>query len=97
MGNERGAPVYVLVFATDHPAGTRIMSSVLEEARKQSAEFRSEVAQRRSREERERAGTLNLFDVMGESPAEPPLYFETTQGDESPTLPRWLMDELAEE
>ena len=97
MGNERGAPVYVLVFATDHPAGTRIMSSVLEEAREQSADYRSEVAQRRSRQERERAGTHNLFDAMGESPAEPPLYFETTQGDESPTLPGWLMDELADE
>ncbi len=93
MGNECGAPVYVLVFATDHPAGTRIMSSVLEEAREQSAEYRSEVAQRRSREERERAGTPNLFDAMGQSPAEPPLYFETTQGDESPTLPGWLMDD----
>ena len=97
MGNERGAPVYVLVFATDHPAGTRIMSSVLEEAREQSAEYRSEVAQRRSREERERAGRLNLFDVAGESPAEPPRYFETTQADESPTLPGWLMDDLADE
>ena len=97
MGNERGAPVYVLVFATDHPAGTRIMSSVLEEARKQSAEYRSEVAQRRSREEREKAGTPNLFDAMGQSPAEPPWYFETTQGEESPTLPDWLMDQLADE
>ena len=97
MGNERGAPVYVLVFATDHPAGTRIMSSVLEEAREQSAEYRSEVAQRRSREERERAGTPNLFDATGESPAEPPLYFETTQGDEFPTLPSWLLHDIADE
>ena len=97
VGNERGAPVYVLVFATDHPAGDRIMSSVLEEACEQSADYRSEVAQRRSREERERAGRLNLFDVMGESPAEPPLYFETTQGGESPTLPTWLQDDLADE
>lgn len=96
MGNERGAPVYVLVFATDHPAGTRIMSSVLEEARKQSAEYRSEVAQRRSREERDRAGTPNLFDAMGQSPAEPPLYFETTQVDGSPTLPNWLLHDLAD-
>lgn len=97
MGNERGAPVYVLVFATDHPAGTRIMSSVLEEAREQSAEYRSEIAQRRSREERDRAGTPNLFDAMGQSPAEPPLYFETTQGDESPTLPAWLMECLGDD
>lgn len=97
MGNERGSPVYVLVFATDHPAGTRIMASVLEEARKQSAEYRSEVAQRRSREEREKAGTPNLFDAMGQSPAEPPLYFETTQGDESPTLPAWLMECLGDD
>ena len=97
MGNERGAPVYVLVFATDHPAGTRIMSSVLEEAREQSADYRSEVAQRRHREERERAGTPNLFDAMGQSPAEPPQYFETTQGDESLTLPDWLMHDAADE
>ena len=97
MGNERGAPVYVLVFATDHPAGTRIMSSVLAEAREQSADYRAEVAQRRGRQERERAGTLNLFDVMGADPAEPPLYFETTQGDESPMLPSWLADDLTDE
>ena len=37
MGNERGAPVYVLVFCTDHDAGVRIMSSVFAEAREQSA------------------------------------------------------------
>lgn len=97
MGNERGAPVYMLVFATDHPAGTRIMSSVLEEAREQSADYRAEVAQKRNRQERERAGTLNLFDVMGQGPAEPPQYFETTQGDESPTLPSWLLHDLADE
>ena len=93
MGNERGAPVYVLVFATDHPAGDRIMSSVLEEAREQSADYRAEVAQRRNRQERERTGTLNLFDVMGEDPEEAPQYFETTQGDESPTLPCWLLEQ----
>ena len=97
MGNERGAPVYVLVFATDHPAGTRIMSSVLEEARQQSAEYRSEVAQRRSQEQREKAGTPNLFDAMGQSPAEPPRYYETTQTDEPPILPGWLENELADE
>lgn len=94
MGNERGAPVYVLVFATDHPAGTRIMSSVLEEAREQSAEYRAEVAQRRGQEKRERTGTPNLFDAMGEHPSEPPKYFETTEGTEDPVLPDWLADAL---
>lgn len=92
MGNERGAPVYVLVFATDHPAGDRIMSSVLEEARAQSAEYRAEVTQNRNRQERERAGVPNLFDVMGEDPAAPPQYFETIQGDEVPMLPSWLLE-----
>lgn len=97
MGNERGAPVYVLVFATDHPAGDRIMSSVLEEAREQSAEYRADVAKRRNRQEREIAGALNLFDTMGENLDEPPRYFETTHLDESPILPEWLLDHLAEE
>ena len=97
MSNERGAPLYALVFATDHGAGTRIMSAVFKKAREQSTEYRSEVAQRRRREERERAGTPNLFDAMGESLAEPPRYYETTQTDESLILPDWLADELDNE
>ena len=73
------------------------MSSVLEEAREQSADYRAEVAQRRNRKHREGTGTLNLFDVMGENPAAAPLYFETTQGDEYPKLPSWLSDDSAGE
>lgn len=91
MGNERGAPVYVLVFATDHPAGDRIMASIFKKAREQSAEYRADVAGRRGRQERESAGTPSLFDAVGEPLSEPRRFFESTQVIGSPILPNWLM------
>ena len=97
MGNERGAPVYVLVFCTDHDAGVRIMSSVFAEAREQSAVSRALVTENRKREAREKAGTPSLFDNVDEAATVPPLYFESTQTDEFPTLPTWLLEHLADD
>ena len=96
MGNERGAPVYVLVFCTDHSAGVKIMSSVFAEAREQSAVSRALVTENREREAREKAGTPSLFDNVDEAATVPPLYFESTQADEFPTLPTWLLEHLAD-
>ncbi|MCY3577889.1 MAG: three-Cys-motif partner protein TcmP [bacterium] len=97
MGNERGSPVYVLVFATDHEAGVRIMSSVFEEAREQSAEYRAEVADRRRRQEHRERGEVPLFDMEDPTLQPQPLYFESTQIQEDPVLPDWLMSSLDQE
>ncbi|MDE0268935.1 MAG: hypothetical protein OXI96_07865 [Acidimicrobiaceae bacterium] len=90
MGNERGVPVYVLVFATDHDAGVRIMSSVFEQARKQAAEYRAEITERREREELTKAGIRPLFEL----PNETPRHFETTHTEGSPSIPDWLMEHI---
>lgn len=97
MGNERGAPVYVLVYCTDHDAGVKIMSSVFAEAREQSAQSRAIVTENREREARAKAGTPSLFDNADEATTVPPLYFESTQTDEVPALPTWLIEHLADE
>ena len=91
MGNERGNPVYVLVFATDHEAGVRIMSSVLEGARQQAASLRAEVGERRRRQALESEGQYSLFgseDLLGHLP---PRSYETTRLDDSALLPEWLL------
>lgn len=90
MGNVQGSPVYTMVFATDHGAGVRIMSSVYRRALQQSAEYRAEVVASRKRKTRLKAGRPTLFDALGGGPPEEPISFETTQNDESPILPRWL-------
>ncbi len=90
MGNVNGAPVYTMVFASDHDAGVRIMSHVYQQALQQSAEYRAQVISRRERQEREQQGALSLFDVTEERSLEDPRYFETIRDDESPILPGWL-------
>lgn len=91
MGNERGSPVYVLVFATDHDAGVRIMSSVFEQAREQSAEYRAEIADRRRRQQLHDRGEVPLLDMTDPALQPRPLYFESTQIEDNPVLPDWLM------
>ncbi|MCE2530183.1 MAG: three-Cys-motif partner protein TcmP, partial [Acidimicrobiia bacterium] len=90
MGNEQGAPVYTMVFATDHDAGVRIMSSVNKKALRQSAEYRADVIARRKRQRRAESGRPTLFDMHPGVLVEEPRSFETTQDDESPSLPNWL-------
>ena len=97
MGNERGSPVYVLVFATDHEAGVRIMSSVFEQAREQSAEYRAEIADRRKRQQLDDRGEVPLLDMTDPALQPQPIYFESTQIDDEPVLPDWLMSALDRE
>ena len=94
MGNEQGAPVYTMVFATDHDAGVRIMSSVLDQALRQSAEYRADVVARRERQRREESGRYTLFDLHPGVHTEEPRSFEMTQDDESPSLPDWLKNDV---
>lgn len=95
MGNERGNPVYVLVFATDHEAGVRIMSSVLENARKQAASLRAEVGDQRRRQARESEGQHELFEAEDLRSSLSPRSYETTQLDDIVALPDWLLRQLA--
>ena len=91
MGNERGNPVYVLVFATDHRAGDRIMSSVFRQAREQSAEYRAELRERRQREREAKAGLQSMFGADALPDEVAPIYMETTELDGSVVLPDWLV------
>lgn len=59
--NEKGVPIYTMIFATDHPAGTRIMSSLY---RKMAGEFpamRVHAARIRQRRRNEEEGQFSLF------------------------------------
>lgn len=94
MGNERGNPVYVLVFATDHEAGVRIMSSVLENARKQAASLRAEVGDQRRRQARESEGQHELFEAEDLRSSLSPRSYETTQLDDVVVLPDWLLRQV---
>lgn len=94
MGNERGSPIYVLVFATDHDAGVRIMLSVFNKAREQSAEYRTQVTTKRKNTERETAGEYSLPGLEHDTLTGQPRYFESVQTDEFPNIPAWLMKHL---
>ena len=91
MGNEQGIPVYVLVFASDHEAGVRIMSSVLEQARKQAASLRAEVGDLRRRQARESEGQYELFGPEDLRGSLSPRNYETTHLDDVVVLPDWLL------
>jgi three-Cys-motif partner protein len=59
--NEQGRPIYTMIFATDHDAGTRIMSSLY---RKMAGEFpamRLHAARIRRRRRLEQEGQFDLF------------------------------------
>ena len=96
MRNEHGTPVYVLVFATDHEAGVRIMSSVFEQAREQSAEYRAEITDRRKREQMDRKGVVPLLDMTDPALHPQPKYFESIQIEDEPNIPDWLMAAMDE-
>jgi hypothetical protein len=48
LGTENGTPIYTMVFATDHPAGDRIMTSVLKGARDIRRHRRASTSRRNS-------------------------------------------------
>lgn len=57
LHNERGTPMYDMVFATDHDAGNRIMASLYRDAYRQYPQMRQKVAEER----RDRAPQQSLF------------------------------------
>jgi hypothetical protein len=59
--NLGGTPIYHMIFATDHDAGTRIMTSVYNRAASEIPAMRKAARARRARLKEEKAGILNLF------------------------------------
>lgn len=90
LGNENGTPIYTMVFATDHSAGTRIMTSVLKRARDQTVEYRDQTREDRARAKRDEAGTPSLFDVANEAVPASRAPTSLKISDDSLELPPWL-------
>jgi hypothetical protein len=61
MKNTRGAPVYSMVFATDHPAGERIMNHIYGTAAEVRPQMQAEAAAKAQEVKEERLGTPGLF------------------------------------
>lgn len=64
--NEKGASIYHMVFATDHEAGNRIMTSLYNAAANEFPAMRTMARQRRARLEEESQGVFNLFGEQRE-------------------------------
>lgn len=60
--NEQGRPIYTMIFATDHPAGDRIMRSLYKKAAADFPQMRLQAAERKAKQRREDDGILSLFD-----------------------------------
>ncbi len=59
--NERGHSIYHMIFATDHPAGNRIMTGLYNAAANEFPVMREEARRRRSRLAEREAGIQTLF------------------------------------
>src|SRR5258708_5611001 len=63
MLNEQNRPIYHMIFATDHVAGTRIMSHIYSDAAEEFPAMREAVRRRRQDEQREAMGIMPLFSA----------------------------------
>ncbi len=59
--NVNGSPIYYMIFATDHEAGTRIMSHLFARAAAQFPAMREEAHRRREKARLDASGMLSLF------------------------------------
>jgi len=62
--NEQGNPIYTMIFATDHPAGTAIMTALYRDAARQFPVMRIQARRRREQKAREEAGISTLLDEL---------------------------------
>ena len=70
--NEQGSSIYHMIFATDHEAGDRIMTSIYRNAVNEFPIMRERARRLRQAKEREEQGVMQLFDDTGlQAPAEP--------------------------
>lgn len=69
--NEHGVPIYTMLFATDHSAGTKIMTSLYRHAAQAFPIMRIQAQRIRAKKARNEAGAPNLFDLFGGEEALP--------------------------
>ena len=75
--NERGVPIYTMIFATDHEAGDRIMSSLYRHAASAFPVMRVQAARLKAKQKSEASGQFSLLDGIEDDltvdPAQLPL------------------------
>ena len=60
--NEKGNPIYYMIFATDHDAGTRIMTNLYRKAAEEFPAMRRQALRHRERIREQESGVRPLFD-----------------------------------
>jgi three-Cys-motif partner protein len=88
--NERGNPIYYMVFATDHAVGTRIMSDLYAGAAAEFPAMREQSRRLRRRMDEKAHGVLSLFGEDDSSLAAPPEPGEKFYEHEPPWQPWFL-------
>jgi hypothetical protein len=61
MKNTKGRPLYNMIFATDHPAGEKIMNHIYGKAAGAGPQMQAEAAAKLQEEKEEKSGTPGLF------------------------------------
>lgn len=88
MKNTRGGPIYNMVFATDHPAGEKIMNHIYGKAARIRPRMQAEAAAKLLSEKEEKAGTPGLFPPIPKAVPADDLYVH-----EPPNPPYQLADD----
>lgn len=90
--NERGNVIYHMIFATDHEAGTRIMSNLYARAAEKFPEMRAAARRQRRQIENEKRGVMKLDFREGEQALlAPPIRGERFYEHEPPEKP-WFIE-----
>lgn len=87
--NVDGVPIYFMIFATDHEAGTRIMSGIYAKAAADFPAMREQARRMRNEARDEERGVMSLFP-NDESLQDPPKLHERFYEHEPPTQPWFL-------
>lgn len=89
--NEANRPLYHMIFASDHPAGTKIMEDVYAKAAGEFPQMRLTAVKRRTRDVERASGVVELFDPDELDkllvPLSRPISYQPYKH-EPPTLPR---------
>ena len=92
--NENGSPIYYMIFATDHEAGTKIMSSLFAKAAAEFPAMREEVRRLKKRQDEAASGVMSLFSDEDDAALQAPVRRgERFYIHEPPTQPWFLSDE----
>ena len=85
--NERGHSIYHMIFATDHEAGNRIMTSLYSRAANDFPKMREQARHRSAEEAERKSGVQRLFELGGDEPSAPVGARERLYAYEPPTPP----------